>query len=91
VTLEEIPPGTKAAQVRWVGTQRNTTCLFLLRIDADYKQAHGGFAPVKITYTWLEDGAEKKDVHIAKSPNEAYKIVCASTPRMKSILLERAD
>ena len=28
----------KAAQVRWVGTQRNTTCLFLLRIDADYRQ-----------------------------------------------------
>jgi hypothetical protein len=88
VTLTEIPSGTKAAQVRWVGRERNTTCLFLLRIDADYRHPHGGFAPVRITYTWEEGGIEKKDVHVAKSPNETYQITCAAKPKMKSVALE---
>lgn len=88
LTVTNIPPNTRAAQVRWVGKQRNTTCLFFLRIDADYKQPQGGFAPIKITYTWEEDGVEKKDIHIAKSPNEVYKITCKTKPTMKSIALE---
>ncbi|MGO8929129.1 MAG: hypothetical protein ACLQU3_19855 [Limisphaerales bacterium] len=91
ITVADIPAGTKAARVRWVGTQRNTTCLFLLRIDADYKQPHGGFAPVKITYTWQENGDEKKDVHVAQSPADTYKILCAAKPQMKSIVLELAE
>jgi hypothetical protein len=91
ITVNDIPPGTKSAQVRWVGTQRNTTCIFLLGIDADYKQPQGGFNPVKVTYTWGEGGLEKKDIHIAKSPDETYKIACASRPQMKSIALEWAE
>ncbi len=91
VTVSEIPAGTKAAQVRWVGKVRNTTCMFSLRIDADYAQPHGGFAPVKITYVWDEGGVEKRDVHIAKSADEAYRISCASKPAMKSIVMELAD
>ncbi len=91
ITVGEVPPASREALVRWVGTQRNTTCLFLLRIGADYSQPHGGFAPVKITYKWEEGGSEKQDVHIASSPAETYKIVCSSKPRMKSIVLDRAD
>lgn len=91
ITVTNVPPRTKAAQVRWVATQRNTTCLFLVRIDADYQQPHGGFAPVKVTYLWEEGGLEKKDVHIARSVEEAYKITCASKPQMKSVLLELAE
>ncbi|MGO9112062.1 MAG: hypothetical protein ACLP9L_22785 [Thermoguttaceae bacterium] len=91
VTVSDVPPHTKAAEVRWVGTQRNTTCLFLLRIDADYTQPCGGFRPVKITYVWKEGGAEKQDVHVARSPQETYKIVCKSKPTMKSITLELAE
>jgi hypothetical protein len=88
ITVTDIPPGTRAAQVRWVGQQRNTTCIFFVRIDADYKQPQGGFQPVKITYTWDESGVEKKDIHIAKTPQETYKITCATKPTMKSIILE---
>ena len=91
VEVSEIPPGTRQAQVRWVGTVRNTTCLFLVRIDADYRQPHGGFAPVKVTYVWEEDGAEKRDVHVARSAAEEYTLTCAAKPAMKSIILERAD
>jgi len=91
ITVTDLPPGTKAAQVRWVGAQRNTTCLFLLRIDADYRQPHGGFTPIKITYLWDEAGVEKKDVHLAKSPQETYRITCAARPTMKSIVLEPAE
>ncbi len=91
VTVADVPKETRAAHVRWVGTQRNTTCLFQLRIDADYRQPHGGFKPVKVTYVWEEGGVEKRDVHVARSPQETYKITCAGKPLMKSIVLELAD
>lgn len=90
VTVSEVPAGTKSAQVRWVGTVRNTTCLFSLRIDADYAQPHGGIAPVQVTYVWDEGGVEKREVHTARSPQETYEIVCVAKPKMKSIVLERA-
>ena len=91
VVFEDIPAGARSALVRWSGTQRNTTCLFNLRIDADYREPHGRFAPVKITYTWVENGQVKRDVHIARTPNEVYTIECKSRPVMKSIILELAE
>ncbi len=90
VTVSDVPPNTRSAQVRWTGQQRNTTCAFLVRIDADYKLPYGGFRPVRITYTWEEGGIEKKDVHIASKPDETYKIKCEGKPQMRSILLELA-
>ncbi|MGA2254808.1 MAG: hypothetical protein ABSG53_09115 [Thermoguttaceae bacterium] len=87
-TVSDVPTGARAARIRWAGTTHNTTCLFLVRIDADYKQPHGGFRPVKITYVWEEGGLEKKDVHVAANPAESYKITCPSKPEMKSITLE---
>lgn len=90
-TVSDVPPGTREALVRFSGVQRNTTCLFAARIDADFRQPHGGFRPVRITYVWEEGGAEKKDVHVARSAPETYKIACASKPQMKSIVLELAE
>ena len=90
ITVADVPQGVKAAQVRWVGTQRNTTCLFLLRIDADYRQP-SGFEPVKVTYVWNEAGIERRHVHVARSPQETYKITCAGKPVMSLIVLELAD
>ena len=62
-TLSDVPAGTRQAQIRFRGRQRNTTCLFLVRIDADYLEPHGGFRPVKVTYVWEEGGIEKRDIH----------------------------
>jgi hypothetical protein len=90
-TLADIPAGTRQALLRWSGRQRNTTCLFSLRIDADYKQPGGGFRPVKVTYLWEEEGTPHRDVHIARSPAETYHVVCQSKPTMKSIVLELAE
>ena len=90
-TVSDIPAGTTEAQIRFSGSQRNTTCLFLVRIDADYKQPHGGFRPVKVTYVWEEGGIEKRDVHVAAKPKETYTIQCRSKPEMKSIILELAE
>jgi hypothetical protein len=87
-TISDIPSGTKEALIRWRGEERNTTCLFLVRIDADYRQPHGGFRPVKITYLWNENGVENKDVHVAAKPRERYTIRCQAKPQMKSIVLE---
>ena len=89
-TVSDVPPGTTAAQIRWSGKQRNVTCLFSVRIDADYRQPAGGFRPVKVTYIWEEGGLEKKDVHVATQPSETYNIVCQSKPTMKSMVLELA-
>ncbi len=91
VTVTNVPAGTRAAQVRWVGRQRNTTCLFFARIDADYRQPRGGFRPVKITYVWDEAGGEHRDTHVARAPRETYRIHCGARLRMKSLILELAE
>jgi len=90
-TFAEIPSGTKSALIRYSGTQNNTCGLFGLTINADYKEPHGGFRPVKVTYVWEENGAEKKDVHVATKENESYTIDCAMKPVMKSLVVELAN
>jgi len=77
--------------VKLAGRQRNTACIFDLRFDVDYREPHGGFRPVKITYLWEENGQPKEDVHIAREPRETYAIRCGSRPLMKSIVLELAE
>ncbi|MGD0092695.1 MAG: hypothetical protein ABSE73_22520 [Planctomycetota bacterium] len=91
IVVSDVPPGTKSAQVRFSGQQRNTTCIFDLRIDADYKEPQGGFRPVKVTYLWAEGGAEKKDIHVAQKAEESYTINCAAKPTMKSLVVELAQ
>lgn len=91
ITYSEIPPGTRAALVKYTGTKRTACLLMNLRIDADYLEPHGGFRPVKITYNWEENGQAKQDVHVAKQPDEKYTINCAAKPAMKSVVLELAE
>ena len=88
VTVADVPAGTRQAHVRWSGTQRNTTCIFAVRIDADYAQPRGGFRPVKVTYVWEEGGVEKRDVHIARKPEETYAITCGDAPVMRSLIVQ---
>jgi hypothetical protein len=87
----EVPKGARAAVVRLAGRQSNTLGLFDLRVDADYTQPHGGFAPVKVTYVWEENGVEKRDVHVASTAEESYVIRCAERPLLKQLVVERAD
>jgi hypothetical protein len=91
ITLSEIPAGTRKAQVRFAAKSRGNVVIFGARVDADYAMPHGGFRPVKVTYTWTENGQEKQDVHIAAKENETYTIKCAESPKMKAIVLELAD
>ena len=91
VTVGDVPAGTKQALVKFVGQNKSGNILGSFRVDADYKDASLGFAPVKVTYVWEENGVEKKDEHVAKQATEAYTIKCAAKPKMKSIILERAD
>jgi hypothetical protein len=91
VVFSDVPAGTRQALVRYSGTSRNTTGIFNFRIDADYREPCGGFRPVRVTYTWEEDGQPKQDVHVARKPRETYAIRCASKPVMKSIVLELAE
>jgi hypothetical protein len=83
-----VPPGTRAAQVRLAGKQANTTVMFDLRIDADYVEPAGGFKPVKITYNWDENGQAKSDTHVAKSASEAYSITAGAGAVPKSYSME---
>ena len=92
VSFGDVPPGTRKALVRYQSTrQRNTLCLFNLRIDADYAEPCGGFRPVKTTYVWEENGEQKRHEHVAKRPNETYEITCAGTPVMKSLTVELGE
>jgi hypothetical protein len=91
MALTQVPAGSRKALVKVVGTEKNTLVLFDLRIDADYKEPAGGFAPIKVTYTWTENGQERQDVHVAKSAEEEYVIKCTAKPTMKSIVMERAN
>jgi hypothetical protein len=87
----DVPKGARAVLVRLAGRQSNTLGLFDLRVDADYAQPHGGFAPVKVTYVWDEGGVEKRDVHVTSKPEESYVIRCTTTPVLKQLVVERGD
>jgi hypothetical protein len=89
--FSEVPAGARAALVRLSGVQINTTGIHDLRIDADYAQPHGGFAPIKVTYVWSEAGIEKRNVHVARTASETYMIECADKPLLKSLIIERAE
>jgi hypothetical protein len=91
VTFDKIPADTKAALVRFAGKAVNTTCLFRVRLDADYLEPQGGFRPIKVTYLWEEGGQAKQDIHVAKAATEEYTITCAAKPTMKSIIMEWAE
>ena len=82
--------GARGALVRYSAASRGDLILWRYRIEADYQEPHAGFAPVKITYQWEENGQPREDVHIARSPADAYAITCAQKPVLKSITLERA-
>jgi hypothetical protein len=87
----DIPKGATKALVRYTGNKADTLLIFNLRIDADYRPANAAFAPIKITYLYEENGAEKKSEHIATKPEASYTLHCDSKPTMKSIILERAN
>ena len=91
VIYDKVPAGTKEAQVRLVGKKTSENMLWSFRIDADYKAPNFGFRPVKITYVWEENGAEKRDVHVAKTAEDNYAIKCETAPKLKSIALELAE
>jgi hypothetical protein len=89
-TIGDVPPGTREARLRFNGRTVNTTMLFGLRIDADYRQPHGGFRPVKITYVWDENGRPKRHEHVATRPEETYTIHCGPQTTVKSFSVELA-
>jgi hypothetical protein len=89
VTFSDIPPGARKALVRYSAINRGDLILWRHRIEADYKEPHGGFAPVKITYRWEENGRPREHVHVARSPNDTYSIKCDQVPVLKSISIER--
>jgi hypothetical protein len=91
VTAGDIPAGTRKVLVRYRGENVAAAMIFNLRIDVDYKEPQGGFAPLKITYAWEENGREKQDIHVASRADDVYKIKCDAAPKMKSITLERVD
>ncbi len=86
--FSDVPAGTRKALVRFTGTQRNTTVMMDMRVSADYVEPFGGFRPVKVTYVWEENGEEKRDVHVARRPEETYTITCGDAPVMRSLIVQ---
>lgn len=90
VAVSEVPAGARSALVRYRGVGVSPVALGNARIDADYAEPHGGFRPTQVTYVWDEDGVEKRDVHVARSPKDTWTIHVGSTPVMKSLVLQLA-
>jgi hypothetical protein len=88
IVFDQVPAGVRNVLVRFAGRQRNTTCMLGLRIDADYAEPHGGFAPVKVTYEYDQAGQPKTEVHVVRSAEEKYTIHCDGKPAMKAVTLE---
>jgi hypothetical protein len=87
--VKDIPASVKSVWVKYAGYgASNGVMLFNQRMDLHYKLPNPGFRPVRVTYVWEENGLEKKDVHVAKTVSETYKIKCDTKPLMKSIILE---
>jgi hypothetical protein len=86
----DVPTGSQEAQVKFSGQQKNTTCMFDLRMDADYKEPAGGFRPVKVTYAWTEGGAEKTDSHVCKTAEDTWTVKCGKGTVAKSYTVELA-
>jgi hypothetical protein len=91
ITFDKIPAGTKKALVRFTAVPKGNLVMFGFRCDADYTLPGGGFMPVKVTYTWDENGTARTDEHIAKKAEEEYTITCGVKPVMKAITLEVAE
>jgi hypothetical protein len=89
--FDKVAAGKKKVWVRFNGTSRNATGMLSLRIDADYKEPFGGFAPIKVTYKWQEGGKDMEKTFTAAKPEETWKVDCAEKPLMKTIVLERAE
>lgn len=89
VTADQVPRGAREALVRFALRQVNTTCLFDLRIDADYAEPAGGLAPVQATYVWSEGAAEKRAEHRITQAVDTWTITCAQKPVLRSLILER--
>ena len=89
VTADQVPRGARSALVRYAARQVNTTCLFDLRIDADYAEPAGGMAPVRVTYVYDEGGGERSASHVLEAATDTWTITCAQKPRLKSLIVER--
>jgi hypothetical protein len=85
----DAPKGTRSALVRYLCHKKSDTAFWSFRVDADYADSHAGFAPIKVTYRWEENGTVKEDVHMATKPDDTWKITCGAKPLMKSIVVER--
>jgi hypothetical protein len=88
VVISDVPSGVREARLRFSGTEYNTLMMFALRIDADYRQHHGGFRPVKIRYVWDEDGQEKQHEHVAMTPEDRYTISCGPKTVVRSFSVQ---
>jgi hypothetical protein len=91
VTFDQIPAGVHDALLRFAGTQVATLDLFDFRIDADYAEPAGGFAPLKVTYQWTENGQPRSDTHVLTQSQQSYTLHCDTTPQMGALIVERAD
>jgi hypothetical protein len=89
-TFADVPAGKKEAKIKFAGVQRNTACIFDLRMDVDYKEPQGGFRPVKVSYVWDEGGQTRQDEHICKTPQETWNIQCGPKTVAKTVTVELA-
>jgi len=91
VDFDDIPPGTREVLVRYELNEYQSTRLFHFRIDADYDDGPDEPLPFTVTYTWSEQGEQRRHEQFIQSLPAAYTIDVESEPKMESVTLAAAD
>jgi hypothetical protein len=84
------PATTRSALLQFELTGRNTTGIFSLRIDADYRDPLAAAAPkpFRVVHRWLESGRPKEHVQVITALPSHYTIDAAEDPELVSVGFE---
>lgn len=98
VQFTQAPAGKRKVLVRYVLNQKgNTTGIFALRVNVDFwdtpdgrKPRRAEFLPVRVIYSWEENGRKASHQEIVRDFPHTYTVTCSSKPLMKSITVSPA-
>src|SRR5205823_12732477 len=88
--IVDWPEGTRDVLLRFALGGTNTTGLFNVRIDADYRDplAAKGFRPFRVTHRWKEGGREHAHAQVITALPSVYTIETGDDPEMVSVISE---
>jgi len=88
LSFDRIAEGTRRVLVRYELNGPGAVAMFVFRVDVDYEDPLAGPRPVRVTYRWTEDGAERSNSVVVTDYPTSWSIDLPSVPIMRSIRVE---